>query len=151
MCVHVCMYMCKCFGGLERAWELLGIGVTVGQELLNVGARDWTSVLCKSSKCSYPLSSLSVPISTFVCVQSGSPVAQAGLKLLIFLPLWICTTMPSFSLGNRTQGMLGKHSLPAEPYPQFLPLPLEYALPWCSAALVFHLFYVLRVWMRGII
>lgn len=38
--VHVCMYMCKCFGGLERAWELLGIGITVGQELLNVGAQD---------------------------------------------------------------------------------------------------------------
>lgn len=39
-CVHVYMYICKCFGGQERAWEPLGTGVTVGQELLNVGVRD---------------------------------------------------------------------------------------------------------------
>ena len=39
-CVHVCMYVCRCFGGQERAWEPLGTGVTVGQELLNVGAGD---------------------------------------------------------------------------------------------------------------
>lgn len=64
MCISVlplcaCVYtMCSALGSQKRALEFLELEIQIVVKCF-VGARNWTLVLWKNSKCSYPLNNLS--------------------------------------------------------------------------------------------